>query len=136
MEHIVLDTNCLIISLPKRSKYHQVFTDFIRGKYMLCVTNEIIMEYEEILTQKVGSEIANNILNALLSSAHIRFVNPYYRFGLIQTDKDDNKFVDCALQANATYIVTQDKHYDVLKEMDFPRIDVIDIDRFLQLLNQ
>lgn len=103
---------------------------------MLCVTNEIIMEYEEILTQKVGSEIANNILNALLSSAHIRFVNPYYRFGLIQTDKNDNKFVDCALQANATYIVTQDKHYDVLKEMDFPRIDVIDIDRFLQLLNQ
>ena len=34
---------------------------------------------------------------------------------------DDNKFVDCAFAANATYIVSDDKHYDVLKEVDFPQ---------------
>jgi len=42
--------------------------------------------------------------------------------------------VDCAFKANARYIVTQDHHYDVLKQTSFPFIDVIDIDEFVKVL--
>ena len=35
-------------------------------------------------------------------------INPYYRFGLIQADADDNKFVDCAIVANAEYLVSNE----------------------------
>ena len=54
MKSIVLDTNCLIASLPSRSLYHQAWSDFVEGKYILCVSNEILTEYEEILTQKTN----------------------------------------------------------------------------------
>jgi len=61
-------------------------------------------------------------------------VQVYYHLRLITEDPDDDKFVDCAFKANAKYIVTQDHHYDVLKQTPFPRIEVIDIDEFLSLL--
>lgn len=48
--NIVLDTNCLIMSLSRRSPYYSVWRNFVEGNYMLCITNEILAEYEEILT--------------------------------------------------------------------------------------
>lgn len=53
---------------------------------------------------------------------------------LIQSDVDDNKFVDCAIVANASYIVSQDHHFDILKNIDFPKVELIDIDTFVALL--
>ena len=53
MENIVLDTNCLIISLARESIYYPVWRDFFAGKYVLCYTNEI-------LARKMGEEIAAN----------------------------------------------------------------------------
>ena len=60
MENIVLDTNCLIISLARESIYYPVWRDFFAGKYVLCYTNEIFAEYGEILARKMGEEIAAN----------------------------------------------------------------------------
>jgi len=42
--------------------------------------------------------------------------------------------LDCAFKANARYIVTQDHHYDVLKQTPFPFIDVVGIDEFIKVL--
>jgi len=53
-----------------------------------------------------------------------------YKWNLITADPDDNKFVDCAVSANATYLVTNDRHFNVLRGIDFPIINVIDIDTF------
>ncbi len=64
---IVLDTNCLLMSLSRRSRYYPVWRNFVDGKYTLCITNDILAEYEEILTQKVGPEIASNVIKALLT---------------------------------------------------------------------
>ena len=47
---------------------------------------------------------------------------------------DDNKFVDCAVVANATCIVTEDKHFKELEFVDFPKVEVIGIDLFLNIL--
>ena len=46
-----------------------------------------------------------------------------------------NKFVDCAISANAHYIVTNDHHYDVLKDIDFPKVNVVNIQQFLSLIH-
>ena len=132
--NIVLDTNCLLMSLSRRSQYYPVWRYFVDGKYTLCITNEILAEYEEILTQKVGPEIATNIIQAILDLPNTRMIQVYYHLRLITADPDDDKFVDCAFKANAKYIVTEDHHYDVLKQTPFPRIEVIDIDEFLRIL--
>ena len=64
MMNIVLDTNCLLMSLSRRSQYYPIWRDFVDGKYTLCISNDILAEYEEILTQKVGPQIASNIIQA------------------------------------------------------------------------
>ena len=132
--NIVLDTNCLLMSLSRRSRYYPIWRNFVEGKYSLCITNEILTEYEEILTQKIGAEIASNVIKALLDLPNTKIVQVYYHLHLITADPDDDKFVDCAFKSNAKYIVTQDHHYDVLNEIPFPYIEVVDIDEFLGIL--
>lgn len=133
---IVLDTNCLLMSLSRRSPYYPVWRDFVDGKYTLCVTNEILSEYEEKLIEKVGQEIASNVITAILDLPNTKMVQVFYHLRLITSDPDDDKFVDCAFKANARFIVTQDHHYDVLKQTPFPYIDVIGIDEFIRVLQK
>lgn len=45
MAKLVLDTNCLIQSIPQRSRYHVLWQSFVDGKNKLCVSNEILEEY-------------------------------------------------------------------------------------------
>ena len=134
MMNIVLDTNCLLMSLSRRSQYYPIWRDFVDGKYTLCISNDILAEYEEILTQKVGPQIVSNIIKALLDLPNTKMVQVYYHLHLITADPDDDKFVDCAFKSNAKYIVTQDHHYDVLRNIHFPQIEVVDIDEFLRIL--
>ena len=94
---IVLDTNCLIQSVSPRSIYYEVWLSVVDGKNTLCVTNEILEEYAEILTRLSGKQTADYVLEFLIKSRNVRFFSPQYRFNLITADPDDNKFVDCAL---------------------------------------
>ena len=118
---IVLDTNCLISSLSRRGQYYPVWKGLQTGEFVLCVSTEILEEYAEIITQKMSVEVAANVIHLLLESKYVELINPYFKLQLIEADHDDNKFVDCAFAANATYIVSDDKHYDVLKEVEFPQ---------------
>ena len=131
---IVLDTNCLIAALSRHSEYYPVWSEFQAGKYMLCVSNEILEEYEEIIEKKTSAVVAQNVINLLLKSNNVELVTPSFKFRLIEADHDDDKFVDCAFAANATYIVSDDKHFDVLKDISFPQLLVLKLKEFLGLL--
>lgn len=131
---IVLDTNCLISSLSRRGQYYPVWKGLQTGKYVLCVSTEILEEYAEIISQKMSVEVAANVIHLLLESQYVELINPYFRLQLIKDDQDDDKFVDYAFAANATYIVSDDKHYDVLKDIEFPKLLVLKLKEFLGLL--
>lgn len=131
---IVLDTNCLISSLSRRGQYYPVWKGLQTGKYVLCVSTEILEEYAEIISQKMSVEVAANVVHLLLESQNVELINPYFRLQLIKDDQDDDKFVDCAFAANATYIVSDDKHYDVLKDIEFPKLLVLKLKEFFGLL--
>lgn len=134
MRRVVLDTNCLLISLSRRGQYYAVWKDFFAEKYILCYTNEILSEYEEILSLKMGAEIAQNVIKAIITRKNTLKLDAHFRFNLIKADVDDNKFVDCAIVANASFIVSQDRHFDVLRRIDFPKVELISIDEFMELL--
>lgn len=134
-KRIVLDTNCLISSLSRTSSSYDVWKGLYEGKYILCVSNEILLEYQEIIGQKTTPEIAENVIQFLINSEYVEFVNTYYRFNLIAADRDDNKFVDCAIAANATYIVSNDKHYKPLREINYPRLFVLKMMEFVEILH-
>lgn len=134
MRKIVLDTNCLLMSIPKISPYRCVWDSFLEGSLTLCVTNEIVEEYLEILSQKTTYEIACNVISVILSQSNVEFITPYYKLHLIKADEDDNKFVDCAFSAGASCIVSNDAHFNVLQQVDFPKILVMKISDFIKLL--
>jgi predicted nucleic acid-binding protein len=100
----------------------------------LCYTTDIINEYSEILTRFYAHRFVNDVINELLLSPNVVKTNNYYRWNLITADHDDNKFVDCALNAGADYLVTNDHHFNVLKSLSFPSIKVVDIDIFKNIL--
>ena len=131
---IVLDTNCLIQSIPEKSPYHGVWLSFEKGDNTLCLSNEILEEYEEILERLTDSVTTELVIRAIINSPYVEFVTPYFHFNLITVDPDDNKFVDCAIAANARYIVSNDKHYNILKQIPYPTIDVISIAKFMETL--
>lgn len=134
MRRIVLDTNCLLQSLPSRSPYHKIWTQVLSGRISLCVNTEILNEYEEILSVKTTPEVAHNVVEAIARLHTTVFQNVYIHFGLIKNDVDDNKFVDCAVASNAEYIVTNDFHFSILKQIEWPKISVIDIREFVKQL--
>ena len=104
------------------------------GKISLCVNTEILDEYEEILAQKTNSEVANNVVEAIARLHTTVYQEIYVHFGLIQDDEDDNKFADCAVASSAEFIVTNDKHYNILKRTPWPDIKVTNIKEFIELL--
>ena len=128
--NIVLDTNCLIISIAPKSPYRKVWDAFLRGDYNLCVSNEIIEEYSEVLSRNISPQVSEAIVYAILSRPNVIRKDPHFSFGLIEADKDDNKFVDCAIVANAKCIVSEDKHFRVLKNISFPKVEVLCIEEF------
>ena len=100
------------------------------GEIPLCVNTEILIEYEEILAQKTTKEIAHNVVEAIARLHTTEFQETYIHFGLIEQDVDDNKFVDCAVAADAEYIVTNDSHFNILKQIDWPKVAVLTIQEF------
>ena len=134
--NIVLDTNCLLSSISKKSKSYIVWKKMQEGAYNLCVTTEILNEYQEIIGQHTTPELAQNVIMLLLGLDNVKLIQTYYRFQLIKNDPDDNKFVDCAIAANATFIVTNDNHFKELDTIDFPRVDYISLDDFVKRLKK
>ena len=98
------------------------------------MSNEILMEYEEILSEKTTPYFADAIIQALLNRKNLVRVSPTWRFNLITGDPDDNKFVDCAVCGRAEYLVSNDKHFRVLHNVSFPPITLVTIQEFVETL--
>jgi predicted nucleic acid-binding protein len=111
-----------------------VWDRFVSGEYDLCVTTEILAEYEEIVGRMTSPVVARLVVEAILRSPNTLRIEASFRFGLITEDPDDNKFVDCAIVANAECVVTNDSHFDVLATIPFPRVKVVDLGTFLDSL--
>lgn len=127
---IVIDTNILLVSISPTSKFRWIFDNFLTENYTLCVTTDILMEYEEILGNHMSAELAATILQIIENAPNVEFITRYFEWKLIAADEDDNKFVDCAVAANAKFLVTHDKHFKVLKKIEFPKVEVIDAETF------
>ena len=131
---VVLDTNILLVSIPKKSPYRIIFDGLLTNQYDLILSNEILSEYSEIISQKTNHIVATNICEMLLSLSNVQKQDVFYRWNLIEMDKDDNKFVDCAVAGNADYLVSNDRHFNCLKLIEFPKLNLLTIDEFMDLL--
>ncbi len=135
IRYVVLDTNCLLQSLSQRNRYYKVWEDFVMGEYVLCVSNDILEEYEEIIASHMSPIAARLAVETILRANNVIRVDARFRFNLITADVDDNKFVDCAIIANADYIVSEDSHFNILKSIPFPHVEVKRLQDFYEELS-
>lgn len=129
---IILDTNVLLVSIGKKSQYRPIFDAFLRQEFVLVVSNDLLLEYAELITLKTNAVVADNIIEMLLAQPNVEKREIFFKWGLLENDYDDNKFVDTAIVGNVDFIVTNDKHFNPLKDIDFPKVEIIDIDTFLE----
>ncbi len=134
MLRLVIDTNVLLAAVGKRSEYHWLWQAFLERKFNLCVSTEILLEYEEVFRSKLSDIAATLIIEIITESANTINCSPAYRWSLIIDDLDDNKFVDAAIQSKADYIITHDKHFNVLKTISFPKISILNINELKNIL--
>ena len=131
MNPVVIDTNCLLQIISRKSPYRPIWDAFLAGRFTLCVSNEILDEYQEILEQQVTPTVAENLVMLILNRENVKLVDPHFRMGIITADPDDNKFVDCAFAAGADYLVSEDSHFRVLFDLPFPQLKLVTLDGFL-----
>jgi putative PIN family toxin of toxin-antitoxin system len=132
--NVVLDTNVFIVSLIPHMKYYWVYENLLDGKYNLPISNEILTEYQEQLAARYDISFVDSNLDFLLLLPNVKLVEPSFRWNFIKDDADDNKFVDCAVASNADYIITHDRHFRVLEQIEFPKVKTAKLDAFKTLL--
>ena len=133
---IVLDSNVLISALGKRSQYRPIWDTFTEGYYQLIVSEDILKEYEEIMQEHSAPGVAEIVMEIFIESPDVVTQKVYYNWNAILADPDDNKFFDIAVAADVDYLVTNDRHFDEVKTLTFPKANVIDAETFLNILKQ
>lgn len=132
----VIDTNVLLVSISSRSQYHWIFQGLIHQEFELAITTDILSEYEEIISDKYSITVAQNVIRTLLLLPNVIQANVYYNWNLIRNDRDDDKFVDCAIASNADAIITHDKHFNILENIPFPPVKIMDLSEFKGILDK
>jgi uncharacterized protein len=131
---VVLDTNVLLVTIPKTSRYRLVFDAFLAGKFSLALSSEVLNEYTEIIEQRTNHSIASNLAELITSKKNVSRTEVHFRWNLISIDPDDNKFIDLYVASNADYLVTNDTHFSEAAKSPFPRINIMNLDDFLDLV--
>ena len=132
---VLVDTNNLLRCIPRKSKHRWLWDLFLNEEITLCISTDILEEYAEIVIERTTPEIGQNILRTIVDAENIVRAEPAYFWRLIHTDHDDDKFVDCAVACNADYLITEDKHFRILSETDFPKVIAVGIDEFKTIVN-
>ena len=133
---VVLDTNVLMVSFLPHHKHFWLYEALENGRFTLLLSNEILEEYYEKISERYNSNIADMLTFGLPNLENAVKISPSFRFLLIKADPDDDKFVDCAVAGNADFIVSNDHHFNILKTVDFPVVEVVTLEEFREILNE
>jgi putative PIN family toxin of toxin-antitoxin system len=116
---VVVDTNVLVQLLGRGSPLPALRRALEQGRVEWAVSTPVMMEYEEVIVRLAGAaawEMAARMMELIrILRGTIREVSPSFRFRTITGDPDDDAFADCAIVAEADWIITSDRHFDMLR---------------------
>lgn len=131
---VVIDTNCLIASISPVAGYYWLYEAFESERFDWLISNEILSEYLEKLTERYSEQTASLVYSIISAAPNVTFAEPYFKWQLIEADADDNKFADLAIAGSADYLVSNDKHFNILKTIPFPKLNVLSLNEFKMVL--
>ena len=132
---VVLDTNVLISGIIFGGNPREILNAAIRGEIILFFSRYILEELEMVLGRpKFGfpPEVILAILTELNTAGTL--VVPTMRIDSIKEDPDDNRIIECAVEANADYLVTGDAHLLDLRR--YKHIEIVNPTDYLAILTE
>jgi uncharacterized protein len=133
---VVVDTNVLLVCVSPRSNANWLWQSILQGTFEICITTDILNEYAEIIGREMGLEASEIALDILTDLPNVHFIQKYFAWNLIEADPDDNKFIDCAIAAGAKYLVSEDKHFKILRQFPYFQIEVVSLENFKSILSE
>ncbi len=133
---VVIDTNTLISGTFWSGIPSHIIRLVEKEELILVISSTIVKEYAEVLNyEEIRKKVRDHdecvqAIQKLLQLGVI--VNPKEKFNIIKEDPDDDKFLDAAVEGNAKYIISRDKH--LLKLKEFNGIKIVKPEQFLEQL--
>jgi len=120
---VCIDTNTVVQALAQHHHFHPILDAWVGGQLTWAVSTPILLEYEEVLTRLSGPsrwrKLARLMDLAELTSENLLRVTPSFHFHVVTADPDDNIFTDCAITADADYLLTEDAHFAPLVDVGY-----------------
>ena len=135
MIKVALDSNIFISGIIFGGNPRKIIDLIIEGKLRLCISSDILGEIKEVLERdKFGfsPDITRQIIIEIESLSE--FITPTKKHSVVKRDSSDNIIIDCAIEANADYIITGDD--DLLSLREYNKIKIISARDFLKQIIQ
>ena len=131
---VVLDTNVFVSGIHWTGNYcSMIIKDWIETKFDLIISISIIEEITETLKNfKIPLAMEDILMWENMIVKNSLLVEPQEKIEIVKDDKDDNKFIEAAVEGKADYIITQDNH--LLKIKEFRGIMIISPEEFLKVI--
>ncbi|HHW58098.1 MAG TPA: putative toxin-antitoxin system toxin component, PIN family [Clostridia bacterium] len=132
MIRAVIDTNIFVSILLGSPIMKELLESCATYKFTWIISEEIYSEYKKVIEYKKFSfrkEIKQKLLYFVEELAEFVHVSSNIA---ISRDKEDNKFINCAVDGNCNFIVTGDK--DLLEIKEYNGIRIVTVKEFLQII--
>jgi len=131
---VVLDTNIFISGIFWSGESEKILYAWGNEEFEIITSSEIIREIVETLMDfKIQLPINMLLIWMSILSVKSKFFEPKEKIEIVKDDKDDNKFVEVAIEGKADYIITQDNH--LLRIKDFRGLKIMTPKEFLEVLD-
>ena len=133
---VVLDANILISFLLTHSEtISKIIDGWERQKFTILATSEIITEVRQVVERFVAAKLIkeSEALALLDRLEEESLIVPSLSTLTISPDNKDNRYLECAKDGNADYLVTGDKKH-LLRFGKFEKTKIISPAQFVQVL--
>ncbi len=137
---VVLDTNVLISGTFWEGEAYEILSLVESKTIRWFASREMLEEYNRVIDcEEIVEKIKEKDLTiksvAIKALELCQLVEPKRRVLAVVDDPSDNKFLECALEASADYLITYDKRH-LLKLEQFEGIEIVSPGTFLRILRR
>ncbi|MFZ5450200.1 MAG: putative toxin-antitoxin system toxin component, PIN family [Thermodesulfobacteriota bacterium] len=137
MPRVILDTNVIVSAfLKSESNPALILSLFIEGYLSVCLCEDIWTEYREVLKRQRFRKLDHESIEKILSIIREKAIwaVPRVNVNILKSDPADNKFLSCALEYQADYLITGNtKHFPFKK---FHGTRIINPKDFIELIGE
>jgi len=134
---VVLDTNVFVSALLiKGSVADRIIRAYIKGEFTLIISFEIVVELFKVLSRPKFNLNSEKIIEfiQLLEIKAEKISLSSEEAEIIPEDREDEKFIRCALAGKAAYVVSGDNH--LLKLKQYKGIKILTPRQFIEILEE